>query len=380
MTKAVSLFSGCGGLDLGFRWAGFDIVWAIDCDKDACMTYEKNLGGRILCEDISAVDFDDVPDCDIMIGGPPCQAFSLIGKRDFTDRNFVMIWEFVRAVREKMPHAFVMENVPGLRSAKDSLGRNVLELFLKRMRGLGYSLTFSVVNAADYGVPQRRKRLVVLGSRGTTSILTPPRTHSEDLEGMNPGLKRWVSVKEAIGDLPNPSVYDEFLGYAREPQPGYQEWVRGDSNGVYNHWMPTMSELDRRIIDFIPEGGNYMDVPNSIPSRRIKNYKKTGGRTTTYGRLERNEPAYTINTYFSRLNVGCNIHYSKDRLITIREGLRLQSFRDDFVLPHGLSKRAQYMVVGNAVPPLLGHAIAKSLKSQLMEVTPLKIRKTMKSK
>jgi len=373
MTKVVSLFSGCGGLDLGFKWAGFDIVWAIDCDKGACSTYERNVGHHIQCGDITQVDFDDIPDADIIIGGPPCQAFSLVGKRDSSDRNSMMIWEFFRAVQTKMPRVFVMENVPGLRSAIDKRGRNVLELFLKKMMDLGYSVTSSIINAADYGVPQRRKRLVVVGTLGKVSFTMPRKTHSNDQNEIKKfGLKKWVTAKEAIGDLPNPSDETQYLNYSKNPIPGYQSWIRKNSSMVYNHWMPTMSKLDRNIIKFIREGGNYKDVPDSIPSKRIKNYKKTGGRTTTYGRLDRNSPAYTINTYFSRLNVGCNIHYSKKRLITIREGLRFQSFRDDFILPTGLSKRAQYTIVGNAVPPILGLALAESLKSQLMEIAPIK--------
>lgn len=375
MARVVSLFSGCGGLDLGFKWSGFDVVWAIDNSETACQVYEKNVGREIACGDIQSVDYDDVPDCDVIIGGPPCQAFSLVGKRDAMDGNFSLVWEFLRGVKEKSPHAFVMENVPGLRSAVDRNGRKILPVLIKSFERLGYTVAAHVVNAADYGVPQRRKRLVLIGSRGKNSISLVPKTHSGDHDEIKLfNFKKWVSAREALDDLPKPPQEDFPLRYTKSPGSEFGMWVRNESRAVQNHWMPTMSELDREIISHIPEGGNYMDVPDHIPSRRIKNFKITGGRTTTYGRLDRKMPAYTINTYFSRLNVGCNIHYSQDRLITIREGLRLQSFRDDFVLPNSLSKRAQYSVVGNAVPPLLAFALAESLRSQLLEIRPSRRR------
>ncbi len=358
-------------MDIGFKWSGFDIKWAVDRYKEAYSTYKKNVGNEIVCEDIRAINFDSVPDCDVVIGGPPCQAFSLVGKRDPTDENFVMIWEFLRAIKAKVPHAFVMENVPGLRSAKDMNGRNVLQLLIKRFEDLGYTVTPLLLNAADYGVPQRRKRLFLFGTRNKSMITPLPRTHTGNKDEIRrDNLLQWVSSNDAIGDLPNPQKDDRMLAYTKNNTSIYSQWVRGSSDGVYNHAIPTMSELDRQIIMYITEGGNYRDVPESIPSRRIRNYKKTGGRTTTYGRLHREMPAYTINTYFSRPNVGCNIHFSEDRLITIREGMRLQSFRDDFVLPDGLSKTAQYNVVGNAVPPLIGFLLAETLRKEIPELRP----------
>lgn len=338
------------------------------------MTYMKNVGTEIICADILDVNFDDVPDCDVVIGGPPCQAFSMAGKRDSTDKNFMMIWEFLRAIKSKMPKVFVMENVPGLKSAVDLNGRNVLQILIKKFEDLGYTLAYSLVNAADYGVPQRRKRLLIVGTLGKSGFEFPRKTHTDNPMEIKQGLMQWVSVRDAIGDLPNPSVHDRPITYKNNHTTIFSYWARGNSDHVSNHWMPTMSDLDMKIIKYVREGGNYMDVPSSIPSRRIQKYKIAGGRTTTYGRLDRKKPAYTINTYFSRLNVGCNIHFSQDRLITIREGMRLQSFRDDFVLPD-MSKRAQYVVVGNAVPPILGLAFADAIKNQLAEIRPARKRR-----
>jgi len=359
LTEVVSLFSGCGGLDMGFKMSNHKIIWANENDKEICTVYNKNLKEEIICEDITKISIDDIPECDILIGGPPCQAFSMIGKRDTEDKNFKLIWNFVKVLEKKKPQKFLIENVVGLKSACDNSGNNVVELLTKKILKLGYSVNSGVLNAADFGVPQRRKRFFILGKIGKEKIELPNPTHSE-LPSKD-GKKKWVSVSDAIEDLPKPKN-TEFLKYTKKPKSEYQKWARKNSKFLRNHNIPTTSKLDELIISYVPEGGNYMDVPNSVPSERIKKYKKTGGRTTTYGRLKRDMPAYTINTYFSRLNVGCNIHYSQDRLITVREGLRLQSFPDTYIIPSELTKRAQYKIVGNAVPPKLAFALSKSFE------------------
>ena len=351
------MFSGCGGLDIGFKMNNHKIIWANENDQEICDVYDKNVKDKIVCEDIQKIPINDIPDCDILIGGPPCQAFSMIGKRNTDDKNFKLIWDYVKILEKKKPQKFLIENVVGLKSAIDQNGNNVVELLKKKFLKLGYSVNSGILNAADFGVPQRRRRFFILGKLGKEKIQMPKPTHSEFPDDVK--IKKWITVKDAIGDLPNPRNTD-FVKYTKNPRTDYQKWARINSKSVRNHTIPTMSELDKKIISYVTEGGNYMDVPDSIPSARIRKYKKTGGRTTTYGRLNRNMPAYTINTYFSRLNVGCNIHYSQDRLITVREGLRLQSFPDTFVIPSELTKRAQYKIVGNAVPPKLSLALSKS--------------------
>ncbi len=361
MTKqqVTSLFSGCGGLDIGFQQAGHDLIFANDNDKAACETYQSNLDENILCNEISSVTSKSIPDSDILIGGPPCQAFSMIGKRDYNDKNFNLIWNYLEILKTKKPEKFLIENVTGLRSATNEDGKKVMELLTRKIETLGYKVSTMILNAADYGVPQRRKRLFIMGNLGAEPLEIPKPTHTQNPTDENP-LKRWVSVKEALDDLPKPSYENEVLEYKTKVNSEYQKMMRKKSKKVHNHRIPKPSKLDAEIIKYVKEGGNYMDVPDHVPSNRIKKYKITGGRTTTYGRLKRNMPAYTINTYFDRPNVGCNIHYSQKRLISIREGLRLQSFPDDFILSNEMSKREQYKLVGNAVPPVLAYAIAKS--------------------
>ena len=355
MIKVVSLFSGGGGLDLGFTREGYDICWAIDFNKDAVNTYRANLGDHIICGDINAINPCDVPDCDVIIGGPPCQSFSLAGKRDVEDERGRLVWTYLNFIREKQPKAFVFENVTGLLSARAYNKTKVIDNLISEFNKLGYSVNAKVLNAADYGVPQKRKRVIIVGTRKELFKFPNP-THSE--KG-NDGLIRYVSVSEALSDIEK--VSDNAEEYNCEPKTPYQIMMREHSTCLMDHEKSSVSKLDAYIIEHVPPGGNYMDIPDDVPSKRIQRLKKEGGRTTYYGRMDPAEPSYTINTYFNRPNVGCNIHYSEDRFITPREALRLQSFPDSFKIVAS-SKQARNLIIGNAVPPLLAQAIAKELK------------------
>jgi len=361
--SVVSLFSGCGGLDIGFAWAGYNIIWANDTSPEAVKTYKENLGDHILLGDIKELGLDQVPDCEIIIGGPPCQAFSLVGKRDPKDPRGNLLWNFYEVVKAKKPVIFLMENVTGLKAAKDSEGVSVLPELLRLFNDLGYSVSCFILNAADYGVPQRRRRLFIVGNRDGQQIPIPEPTHTHDLsrQPLIGKRKLWITCRDALDDLSTPHTDSDIGYYRNSPDCAYQKIMRvGNGDIVRNHQMPYMSETDMKIIRVVPVGGNYMDVPDDIATQRIKNFKKTGGRTTTYGRMNPSEPAYTINTHFSRPNVGCNIHYKEDRLITIREGMRIQSFPDRFEV-YSTSKRSAYEQVGNAVPPVLAQALASHL-------------------
>jgi len=362
LTKVISLFSGCGGLDLGFKEEGFDIVWANDKVPDVCKTYRSNVGDHIVCGDLNSVAISDIPSGDILIGGPPCQSFSLLGRRRPGDERGGLAWKYLDILKAKSPTFFLFENVVGIKSAKTQDGRNVLQELEKILLAIGYEINIFTINAADYGVPQLRRRIFIVGSLNDKRVDCPIPTHSKTPKKTLTGekLEEWISSAAAISDLPEPSEKDG-IPYDKEPQNEYQRMMRKNSSAVYNHYPPYASETDMRIIKSVPPGGNYMNIPDEIATGRIMKFKSTGGRTTTYGRLHPDRPAYTINTYFDRPNVGCNIHYSKDRLITIREGLRLQSFPDDFIV-YSTTKRNYYYQVGNAVPLLLAQAWAKKFK------------------
>lgn len=358
----ISLFSGGGGLDLGFKQSGFEIVWAIDIDKDAVATYKQNLGDHIRHEDITKIDIQSLPKADIVIGGPPCQSFSLVGKRRVDDERGQLVWHYLKIIDQIRPKVFLFENVVGLKSAKTGEGRMVIDELIEAFRELGYSVKWQVLNAADYGVPQRRNRLFLVGTtEGMIFEFPEPTHHAEGADGK----RQWVSVHEALSDLPSPNA-EGIRSYSSQPTSEYQARMRASNptGSVTEHEAPNLSELDKEIIRYVPVGGNYRDVPDHVPSRRIQRFKETGGRTTCYGRLRPEMPAYTINTHFNRPNVGCNIHYAEPRLITVREALRLQSFPDDYILKSS-TKRGKHTVVGNAVPPLLAEALARQVMATI---------------
>lgn len=354
--KVVSLFSGCGGLDFGFKEEGYDIIWANDILEDATKTYKENIGNHIVCEDILNIDPKIIPAADLIIGGPPCQGFSGIGKRDSNDKRSSLIWDYLYIINTVKPSIFLFENVTGIKSAKTPDGKKVIDELIKAFKDINYKVDLYTLNAADYGVPQKRKRVFIAGNNLGVHIPAPPKTHSED--GIH--YQKWVSSFEALSDLKSPTD-DGKVGYTKGQDNEFLLFMRKNSNKTDLHITPYASEKDKQIIECIKPGGNYTDVPDSIATTRILNFKKTGGRTTTYGRLHPQNPSYTLNTHFNRPNIGCNIHYAENRMITIREGLRLQSFPDDFTLCSS-NKRNYYVQVGNAVPPVLSLVWAKHLK------------------
>ncbi|AUD64076.1 DNA (cytosine-5-)-methyltransferase (plasmid) [Tenericutes bacterium MO-XQ] len=359
--NVVSLFSGGGGLDLGFLANGYNIIWASDIDKNAVDTYKHNIGNHIIQADLNEIDIQSIPKSKILIGGPPCQSFSLIGKRDTNDHRGKLVWKYLEILEHVNPEAFVFENVTGILSAKDSNGNKVIDLLVRKFSELGYIVTWKIINAAEYGVPQKRKRVIIVGLKNEKFIF-PEETHFDNEKGKN----RFVSVEEALDDLPPASKnISSTLKYLSEPTSDYQKEMRGKTVVVTDHYVQTTSELDKYIIKHVKPGGNYMDVPSTVNSERIKRLQKDGGHTTCYGRLHPDNPSYTINTYFNRPNVGCNIHYKYDRLITVREALRLQSFPDDYNIISS-SKKGRNTIVGNAVPPKLAAIIAKQLKKYLV--------------
>ncbi|MDO5614706.1 MAG: DNA cytosine methyltransferase [Cruoricaptor ignavus] len=353
--KVIGLFSGCGGLDLGFKQAGYDLVWANDILKDACETYKLNIGNHIVNEDITKIDLSTIPNADIIIGGPPCQGFSGIGRRDPNDDRSALVYSYLDVVNKVQPKIFLFENVTGIKSSKAVDGSKVIDNLKNAFEEIGYHINIYTLNAADYGVPQRRKRVFIIGNKIGIDISAPPQTHFENEEGKN----KWITSFQAISDLDSPTEHGETK-YKHKPSNPYQALMRKNAENTTLHIIPYSSPTDKKIISHVKPGGNYMDIPDSVSTKRIMYFKSTGGRTTTYGRLDPNKPNYTINTHFNRPNIGCNIHYEENRMITIREGLRFQSFPDDF---HLVSKtqRNYYVQVGNAVPPLLSKAWAEHL-------------------
>ena len=360
--SVAGLFVGCGGLDYGFHKAGFNMVWANEFSADAAKSYTDLIGHSVVVDDIWNV-INDIPNVDILVGGPPCQSFSLVGKRLDADPRSKLVFAFQQAIERAQPKAFVMENVPGLMASRidgKRLHIYLAELFEK----MGYTVSILKLVATEFFVPQKRQRVLMVGHRFPDQcfeLITT--TDFAQLLG-EPTLSKPVSVAEALNDLPTPLVKSSKIpnAYDQAPHSAYSRLMRERGNShVTLQSMPTMSALDREFIRHIPQGGNYTNIPDYVSTKRIMSFKATGGRTTTYGRLHQDKPAYTINTYFNRPNVGANYHHLEERLITVREAMRLQSFPDHFT-PYYSNQRSLHQQIGNAVPLLMAHAVAESLK------------------
>ncbi len=350
--KIIDLFAGCGGLSNGFEKVGFEAVLGIDNWKDALETYKFNhKHSEIICGDISKVSKEDILEKtggfrpSVVVGGPPCQGFSLAGKRDHKDHRNKLVYEFIRVVDELRPEFFVMENVLGILSMKNEKGNRVLEEILKKFEKLGYKVKYSPLSGHHYGVPQMRRRVFIVGNRLGIDFEFPKPTNDKDT---------YVTVGDAISDLP---LLDENFGnevddYPTQPKSKYQMEMRKFSKKLYNHTKSNHSEQTTRVIALVPEGGNWKHLPKKF--QNIRSY------SNTWKRLDSKKPSVTIDTGHRH-----HFHYKANRVPTVRESARIQSFPDDFIFLG--SRTSQFKQVGNAVPPNLANAVAKKIKSYLKE-------------
>lgn len=299
--RVVSLFSGAGGLDLGFKMAGHEIIWANDLYEDAVETYKHNLGDHIVCEDISKIDAEEIPECDIIIGGFPCQGFSVANmKRHETDERNALYKQLIRVTDAKKPKFFLAENVKGLTNLAKG---KVFQMILSDFSSLGYKVSYKVLNAADYGVPQTRQRVIIVGVRNDIDFeyIFPNPTNSKDGEG---GLPKWISVGEAMAGIPDP------------------------------------------------------DFPNNLPNHDYSKYKLQFNGYLGHRALDPEKPAPTVTARGdNKGGVVVLPHPNGRRRMSCRELAAVQSFPLDFEFSGNRS--SVYRQIGNAVPPLLGYAIAK---------------------
>lgn len=361
--SVVSLFCGLGGLDLGFSWEGFNLIWANDISANAVKSHQRNFGTPAICADITNYPLKNIPDADVIIGGPPCQSFSLLGQRNFNDPRGRLVFRFLDIIKAKRPKAFVMENVPGM--AASMVGRvRLTDHLMSSFIELGYTTAKFNLLASDFLVPQRRRRIILVGILGGNPTMISGEAFSKLCYGRNP-LDSDISAMAAIGDLGSCTDKGDRASYLNKRPSRFAALMRSAAlPDVSLHELPRMSQTDRLLVRHIPPGGNYTDIPDDLSTGRILKFKESGGRTTTYGRLHHDRPAYTINTYFRRPNVGCNFHYCEERLITPREAMRFQSIPDHFEVVFS-SQDERNALIGNAVPPLLARALAISVKSSL---------------
>lgn len=347
--NAIDLFAGCGGLSKGFMDAGFDVILGVDNNEAALKTFAYNhKNAKTLNADLSKQEtFDRIRELtdhkkiDLIIAGPPCQGFSLTGPRKFDDERNKLYLAVFQVVQEFSPKAFVIENVNGMATLYNG---QIKDEIIRRFKALGYTVVPKVVCAADYGVPQIRKRLIFVGLKPEYGEFAFP----------DPVLdqEHYITCREALDDLPplETELGADVSEYIKPPRTTYQKLMRGDCNVLYNHLATKHTEHVKNVIAQVPEGGNYKDLPAGVGESRTFHEAWT--------RYDGNKPSRTIDTGHRN-----HFHYQYNRVPTIRENARLQSFPDDFVFLG--TKTQQNRQVGNAVPPLLGYHIGLKIKEYI---------------
>lgn len=328
----VSLFSGAGGLDLGFEKAGFNIIWANEYDKDIWETYMTNHRDTILdTRSITEIPCDEVPECDGIIGGPPCQSWSEGGsKRGLEDKRGQLFWDYIRILDAKNPKFFVAENVKGMLMSRYG---NALDNFKKAFSGAGkygYDLYFQVVNAADYNVPEDRERVLFIGFRKDLNIIY------KFPEPTTPKGNR-ITLRQAIGDLAD-----------KEPR-GFPNGVNED--GGWNEEVPNHDYLT----------GGFSSI--FLSRNRTRDWDEVSYTIQASGRqapLHPQAPKMIKINSDKRIFVPGQEHLY--RRLSVREAARIQTFPDDFILKYK-NISAGYKMIGNAVPVNLAYIVAQSIKN-----------------
>lgn len=359
---AIDLFCGAGGLSEGFRQAGCSVLAGNDIDKFAGKTFaathpEAAFFGAPIA-DISATDFLRETglkrgDLDCLVGGPPCQAFSVYNhQRGLHDARSSLFREYLRIVEGLNPKWVVMENVTGILSAG---GGKAVEDIVAGLNGLGYEVETRVLKAEEFGVPQERRRIFFIGNRVGKPIPWPEPTHGS-------GLLPFVTVWDALSDLrvlANGEAPDGPASYRTPPANDYQTMLRGNRTHVENHHAPKLAKINLERMKYIPEGGSWRDIPVELLPTGMKRARRCD-HTKRYGRMRKDGLSCTVLTKCD-LHWGAYIHPEQDRVITPREAARLQSFPDWFTFQG--PRTEQFVKVGNAVPPLLGRRVAEALLS-----------------
>ena len=393
--SVVGLFSGCGGLDLGFKQAGFDILWANDFDQDSVKTYRENIGDHVVLGDITKIPNKDIPsDFDVLLGGFPCQGFSVANiKRSMKDERNFLYMEMLRVIKNKKPKFFVAENVKGLLSMEKGA---VIDMIVKDFKKIGYKVDYRLLTASDYGVPQHRQRVFIIGNRIGKQNTFPKITHGLKNDLFNPKLEPYVSTKEAIGHLArvrtrdNPFIHKnvKIFNHVARMNVSDKFWGRKHKVNQFDicdylkKWREGSGWSTKKIDEhfgyahtaghWFRKDNNSGSIPNPDDWRELKKLLKFDDKfdkqvteleekTIVFEQSLRisnwEEPSDTITA------TGPEIHPNKKRRLSVRECAILQTFPDDFVF-HG-AIGSMYKQIGNAVAVDLAYQIAKLIKKSL---------------
>lgn len=337
---AIDLFCGAGGLAYGFKNAGINIIAGIDNNDEALVTFKKNIPeAKAISYDLSNIDdslIAQLGKVDIMLGGPPCQGFSIAGKRQSTDPRNLLVQSYLKLVEVLSPRVVVIENVPNILSMENGEFANNI---ISGLKSLGYNVDVHKLNSADFGVPQNRKRVIFIAMKDK---------HFDLIALEKKKVGEAITTEAAISDLPllNDNLGAEEIEYSTPAKTKYQINMRKDSQIISNHHSVDHKPQTKMIIAMVPDGGNYKALP--------KEYQLTRKVNIAWTRMNSKKPCFTIDAGHNH-----HFHYKADRVPTVRECARIQSFPDNFVF---MGKRtSQYRQVGNAVPPILAQKIAEAI-------------------
>lgn len=347
----IALFSGCGGFSLGFKAAGVKVLGHVEINEYARKVYQANFPDSLcLGTDITEIEENDIHEwknkfghINFLFGGPPCQGFSLAGKRNPEDERNILFKEYMKIAKIVQPDVLVFENVRVMTSLKDANGKLFVNQLMEDLKAIGFNAKFTVLNAQDYGVPQSRERIILIAvneNLGINDFEMPKQTHTKnvDMDIFSLDLKKYVTFKDAVGDLK-----ELEMGQIDENDP--------------LHWTISHPEHVVNWLKATPEGKSAHE--NEDPELR-----PPSGYNTTYKRIHWDEPCSTISTNFNMISGSRNVHPKNTRSFSIREATRCQTFPDNFVFfgPWGEVRK----MIGNAVPPLLSYKIAEHLKNEIL--------------
>lgn len=345
----MDLFAGVGGLSYGFaNNENFEIVLANEYEKDIAKAYSLNHPNvKMINDDIRNLTDEILKQAlkgkkiDIIVGGPPCQSYSTLGKRQMDDRAH-LFEEYCRILSIVRPKLFLFENVSGLMSMQ---GGHLIELIKDEFRKLGYSVKSKLLNAVDYGVPQYRERVILVGMLDQNTFEYPLPTHGQ-------GLLPYLTVEDAFSDLPQLKSGEGATDYATNPLNSFQTFLRKNSSKLEENTAPKNGDHLIKIMQALPDGGSKDDLPEEI--------RPKSGYGNTYAKMWWKKPAPTVTRNFATPSSSRCVHPRDSRALTTREGARLQSFPDNYKF-YG-SRSMKNLEIGNAVPPLLSVALAKEVK------------------